>query len=850
VTVHLLDPGPQVYGDAILCRFGATTVLIDGAHRANFRRHEGHASIPVQLAELLGSEPPHDISLLIVTHTHEDHIGCLPELVSRDIIRPRWALLSDPDDGWGQLGDAPPNGVDALDELPPTARRLAAAEREERRPDDVPDRLIEELLLDAETLEERYRRMIATLQERETNVVIYGKDDPRPLLEAFADVGLVILGPTFAHLDGCALVIAERMQDAVSDARGRADLLLDASALALYRRWAEALDALDAGRLGAAINNQSIITAFTVGGKRLLFTGDMQLAAPGMRFPDEHRREDGTPITIEQEMRDLRGRIRAAGPYDFVKIAHHGSDNAFDERILADVQGARFFGICTGARSTDHPTPEALQLLDHNRDTLDWARTDRNRRVTLRLSDPDPAFELQAGAVDDPRPNRPVDAPAPAVPVIPAAPAAVIVGPGAGQTPGAGSADVVEVRARIPHVATRVTITVDVEPRSGAPPAASLAVPGDRRLNVGDGQRLRDLLFVTSREALVDNIGAFEAGQALDALRARELPVFDGLPRPARDPRQAAALVRQELARYPDLRGVVLLGGYDVVPAVALDTLDAELRSSLPSQPLEREDPDDFIVWSDNAYGDRDGDGLPELPVSRIPDGKTAGLVHWALSAEPPPNRIRRGGLRNVNRPFAVGIFGGLQGMGDQLVSQPTEATELQADQIAGDSIYLMLHGADDDGTRFWGEDQGGLTIEAMTAGQVPECRGAIVFSGCCWGALAALPIARRARPDTQLRPRTADQSIALRFLLQGANAFVGCTGAHYSQRTSGPLVNGGPLHRLFWEHVVLGEPPAQALFNARWQYQEGIPYGRSGSASVAAEQKMFHAFTCLGLGW
>src|SRR5436309_1219047 len=82
VSITLLDVGGTMYGDCILCQFGEVSVLVDGAHPQDVSGSEAHASIPDQIAKILGQQkPPYTVSLLIVTHPHEDHVGCLPELV-------------------------------------------------------------------------------------------------------------------------------------------------------------------------------------------------------------------------------------------------------------------------------------------------------------------------------------------------------------------------------------------------------------------------------------------------------------------------------------------------------------------------------------------------------------------------------------------------------------------------------------------------------------------------------------------------------------------------------------------------------------------------------------------------
>src|SRR5881296_2319032 len=90
--VHLLDVGVEEYGDSILCQFGDATIMIDGGHPSDQVGSEGHPSIPQQLGGLLGdSIPPFSVDLLIVTHAHLDHIGCLPSLVQNDLLHADWA---------------------------------------------------------------------------------------------------------------------------------------------------------------------------------------------------------------------------------------------------------------------------------------------------------------------------------------------------------------------------------------------------------------------------------------------------------------------------------------------------------------------------------------------------------------------------------------------------------------------------------------------------------------------------------------------------------------------------------------------------------------------------------------
>ena len=112
-----------------------------------------------------------------------------------------------------------------------------------------------------------------------------------------------------------------------------------------------------------------------------------------------------------------------------------------------------------------------------------------------------------------------------------------------------------------------------------------------------------------------------------------ELPVLEN----AND---AAKLVTRHIE--PNTRGIIIVGGYDVVPSLQLNVLSDALLNEIENDPESQDeewDVDDFIVWSDDIYGDKKGSILPDLPVSRIPDGKNSSLVLTALQA-PLPNTV------------------------------------------------------------------------------------------------------------------------------------------------------------------------------------------------------------------
>src|SRR5689334_3588089 len=90
--------------------------------------------------------------------------------------------------------------------------------------------------------------------------------------------------------------------------------------------------------------------------------------------------------------------------------------------------------------------------------------------------------------------------------------------------------------------------------------------------------------------------------------------------------------------------------------------------------------------------------------------------------------------MRNVCSPFVVGVYVRIDAGRKMLTSEPTEfdAAGLVA---GGDHVYVMLHGDYTDGSRYWGE-QTPNDREARNIRNVPKRSPAVVFTGCCWGAL------------------------------------------------------------------------------------------------------------------
>ena len=410
---------------------------------------------------------------------------------------------------------------------------------------------------------------------------------------------------------------------------------------------------------------------------------------------------------------------------------------------------------------------------------------------------------------------------------------------------------------------------------------------------LADGRALPPLLFVTNRDALRRRIGAEAATAALERIREATTDIagashviLDNVEGTVGNPTAALRAVHEALSTHL-VHGVILLGGYDVVPPVRFDVLPPALRAWIDGQPYDGGDPDDFIVWCDDQYGDPEHTGIPEIPVSRIPDGRSAALLLAALRAPTPLHAGKRRGLRNLRRPYVDELFALIPGEGHVAQSAPLHATALSDDALHGDHVYLLLHGLPDRGGTLWGEravsaeasaavpnpgssetpvtmpldittDMFEAKVEGEQDGVVPAVHsrhmpgsGAVILSGCCWSAQASTIPARRWHENRRVVRRTVRTSVALAALRKGARAYVGSTGLNYSPMNAPYMQFCGPLHRAFWQSIARGAAPAVALLEAKHRFALGMPHGCGPDlVAQAIEHKTLHQYTCLGLGW
>lgn len=863
--IHCLDMGHERYGDCLVVRVGDRTLLVDGGHPQDIdNRGFGFPSIPEQLAAIFGpaTPRPYPLDLLVVTHCHADHIGCLPALVKRRILAPKWALVADPVFRWG------PEDQDAADGFGALSERLrdlldAAAEEGSEDPEGI---AADGRLPPPPPIHKPYLAMLGALAAANVRVVRYGTDPVTELNAELADIGFEILGPTKKHLQICA--------EQIQGTQGR-----DASLLAgwltadaglsdrdlikrLRRRRADA----DAGggsfSDGAALNCQSIVFSLAAAGRKALFAGDMQFVEP-----DVHG--------LDSAMSNLVARIATSAEeqsFNVIKIAHHASHNAWNAALHQRVP-APLLLISGGQVDPDHPDPGVLEQLSHL-SGITWYRTDRNGRIDVDLLAR--AVSSSRGHANDATPNPALDGPLPPLegegePIVPEAPPANEAPapmPEAIQRRTTPAGDV-EITARFPY-GGRVVITIDMEGSAAsareddrpfepsgpkAPRRPGEAPPEPLLLPIASSP---SLLFVTDPEALAANTDRATVTAFLDRVRSLGHGVLplEAHGHPPSEIAQRLHAAWQRLSPRP--KAIVLLGGYDVVPSFPVAVWKPDEDSLLADDPT-----DFFTIWSDDPYASWTDQDFPDVPLSRVPDAHSSELLRTVLQGlgQPPPVRLQRTAIYNVNRPFARTVVPLIPGEREPWISEPTTTDLLasEADGLAAGAFYFMLHGNSQDTRIFEGEWRNRRDPPLPTAfsvERVPSCPGSVVFAGCCWGALTVRELAIEDLPRPH-RPtaRAIAESVALRFLASGANAFVGCTGAHFSPLKPPYNYRGAPLHQEFWRHLTQGHPPAAALWHAKRLYHARKPFPHPeeeprGRAEAIKERKIRSQFQCLGVGW
>ncbi len=472
MKLAVFDMGSQIYGDSIFIENGGVKVLVDGGHPGDYDGQPGVAPLPDQIAAQAGGLPI-NVDLLVVTHSHADHVGCLPKMVAKNKLRARFALVSDPDHRWGKPAAAPPDSLPAVD-------RAVSLLGEEIPPLDY-FRSSDELraYLDASvTLEDSYRAMLASLRNAGTTVVRHATDKiPQALKDVLKTAGLTILGPTKTHLRLCAKRLAEQSSAArdalMADPQARADSAGDY--VELYTRLVRAGSLADAAwqpdaatkMAKGAINNLSIVMSLQFGGVKILLPGDMQFVAP-------------ETTGLDTIMAALLKKVVQGGPYEAIKLPHHTSYNGWDEDLDTTKLPTPLLIHSGGSGDPSHPDPDNLRMLATHVGGHTFLRTDRNGLIVIEPQDQRLRFSLASGAGNDFTPNLGRDEP-----VLPGAPGLVAALPAPAVSPPAptsgGGGDVVRIHAEIPCRRTRVVITVDIDP--AVPGGVSVTQVADEKKN-------------------------------------------------------------------------------------------------------------------------------------------------------------------------------------------------------------------------------------------------------------------------------------------------------------------------------------------------------------------------------
>jgi hypothetical protein len=861
--VHLLNIGTGAYGDCVVLQFNSNRtsrhVLIDGGHS------DDKELLLEQFADILGGAEPFKFDLVMISHAHGDHVGALPELITDGHIVAEHALIPDV---------AMAFGATSTDALPDAITNAIALMREEP-PEDEDAGLtgLDALAVDAATLLPRYKKMIARLTKDGTNVVHFGGRDSQPALadlsEMLGDIGFEVLGPQQKTLDRTAKLLSGTKQDLIGKAEQLRPDGLDAAELDSADVYADlATDAV--GRLGHLVNAQSIVCVFTLPTRsrtkrRILLGGDFQFHDP----------QTSDPI-IKAERARLLNEIHARSPYAFAKLSHHGSTNAVDDKFLAAIGDTDVVGICCGRGHPNHPAKDTLDLLAGRSATTSWVRTDRSGHVTVTITTDDTSIKPR-NAKDLSDLNQPDAAPAQAAvapqatstPAIVAPQSLPVASPPSPPREQISAITVVHerdaVQCEIPARATSMTIHFDLATADGAgradqagahtptsPGAGATSVGpaggGGSGFQIGGGRKLPKLLFLTDTNRLADNLDDTAVGIIVDAINDGGQVMCDlaALSYNTETGEGIADAVGGSLKKDPDVKQVVIIGSYDVVPSQQVDCVAKETPADVAAD-LRANESDGFVVWSDDPYVDIDQAGLADIPISRIPDGHNGKFTLKQLNAEPVPGE-RRHGIRNSAREFVEQIYNTLPGQNPFLVSTPLMSSDVRPEQLQTSLVYYMLHGMAKSATSFWGETAEQQFVEAVNIALIPKSGVDIAVLGCCWGALPASSTAYDWKPGQPIAGRLQNQSIALTLLAAGARAVIGCTGAHYSP-TAPPYDGGaGPLHVALWKHLLAGIPPAEALFKAKYDFATNIARLTSPD-ELAIANKSLNQFTCLGLG-
>ena len=276
--------------------------------------------------------------------------------------------------------------------------------------------------------------------------------------------------------------------------------------------------------------------------------------------------------------------------------------------------------------------------------------------------------------------------------------------------------------------------------------------------------------------------------------------------------------------------GILIVGGDDVVPFFHLQN---------PS------DDDDSAILSDNPYAVESGESIyaPRVAIGRLPDGSAGNLslllrqidTLLEVRRNPPAtensSRIVQAGIAAlgaiglaVSNSLSFGCaastwesvsgeaFSPLSTASSLRLSPPVIADDFQSQWIHGRRFfYFNLHGSLD-APAWYGQVAAGGTDDRppLPIAITPELLSEADF--------AAPVVFSEASHAGNVSSKTATNSLALRFLSEGASAFIGPTATAYGTVTP-PLAGADLLAELFWENLRDGDRIGEALGRAKTHY-------------------------------
>lgn len=267
-----------------------------------------------------------------------------------------------------------------------------------------------------------------------------------------------------------------------------------------------------------------------------------------------------------------------------------------------------------------------------------------------------------------------------------------------------------------------------------------------------------------------------------------------------------------------------IFGGPEVVP------------HGVYPNPVRQADEHDETILSDDCYADFNHDPAQdwEIMVVRLPDDRGILESSNSILHRPVPkgealehrNFVVYGNSEwPVSREMAQ--IGNPQNPRLQL-SKPFTHTTFNPNFFQQNNLILSLHGSEQEGRFFWGEEPDTrdtvVPVEALHIDQA-VAPGAVIFSVPCYGA--------------SLSGKTSENSMALRFLRNGARCFIGSTKASYISPGTDRVV--GLWVKLIKSYLDRGESPQRAFMLAKKEF------AKSG-ITEPHQYKVFREFIYLGI--